>query len=169
MRVLVDAIREVTDIQPFDPEGIRPFLLDALLRDTVHDLLPVAATQGVRLLLASDSLLPVQAAHRRLSTLAFRLVDSALSLARKGSDLRIVLTPRPECACLMVSWIQGPLPDHSPFSRQELGLLITQAGMEQLGADWTTMREGMMQTCTVRLPLVPPSTARNVTDLEILK
>jgi len=92
--------------------------------------------------------------------LLFRFLESALSLAQDGSELRIVSSREQNEASLAVSWNQGPLPEFSPFSRQELGLLIAQAGWEQLGAAWTASRGEAWQKCTIRLPIasstVPP-------------
>lgn len=161
MRILVEAIRELADTQASNCEEVEPFLLDALLRETADDLLPVAEAKSVHLLLVSPAPLPVRADRRRLATLLFRFLESALSLAQEGNDLQIVATPEPEHACLVVSWNPGPLPEHSPFSRQELGLLIAQAGWEQAGAEWSHTRAEMTQTCTVRLPLASPLAARS--------
>jgi signal transduction histidine kinase len=167
MRILVEAIREVADAEPPDAEEREPLLLDDLLRSTVTDLLPVAETRGVHLLLVSRTPLPVRADRRSLAALLFRLLDSALSLARPGSDLRIVVAPDREQAALVVSWTAGPPPEHSPFSRPELGLLIARAGWEREGAEWTHTRTGTngahfeaqsektCEACTVRLPLAP--------------
>ncbi len=160
MRILVEAIRELADTQPPDAQELEPFQLDTLLRDTVDDLRPVADTQRVHLLLVNNAPLPVRAARRSLATLTFRFLESALSLTQEGSTLRIVATPEPEHAALVVSWNQGPLPEHSPFSRQELGLLLAQAGWERAGAEWTHSRAERMQTCSVRLPLASAFAAR---------
>lgn len=159
MRILVEAIRELTDAQPSDLEAVEAFQFDVLLRDTVDDLRPVAESRSVRLLLVNPVPLTVRFDRRFLKALIFRLFDSALSLARKGSDLRIMVTPEPEQLCLVVSWKQGPAPQHSPFSRQELGLLIAQAGFEAAGVEWTYTRAETPQTCTVRLPLASRFTA----------
>ena len=161
MRILVEAMRELVDIQPPDGESAEPFLLDELLRDTANDLLPVAEAKSVELLLVSSAPLPVEADRRQLATLIFRLLDSTLSLAREKSRLLIVTAPEPQRARIVVSWNPGPLPEHSPFSRQELGLLIAQAGWEQAGAEWSHTRAEMTHTCTVRLPLASPFTARS--------
>jgi hypothetical protein len=160
MRMVVEAIRELEDTQPSDSEDAEPVLLDALLRATADDLLPVAETKSVHLLLESPAPLPVRADRPYLTTLLCRFLESALSLARQGSDLQITATPEPAHACLVVSWKQGPLPEHSPFSRQELGLLVAQAGWERAGAEWSQTRAETTQTCTVRLPLAFPINAR---------
>jgi hypothetical protein len=155
MRILVEAIRELADTQPWDSDDIEPLLLDALLRDTSADLLPVAETRSVRLLVVSHAALPVRADRRGLAALIFRFLESALSLARSGSDLQVVASPERGYARLAVSWSQGPPPEHSPFSRQELGLLLAQVGWERAGAEWTHTWAETAQSCTVRMPLVP--------------
>jgi K+-sensing histidine kinase KdpD len=151
-RVLVEAIRELTDTQP-TAEVEETFQFDELLRDTADDLRPVAAALGVRLVMASSLPLSVKTDRRSMATLVFRLLESALALTQTGSDLQIVVAPELEQIRLVVSWKQGATPQHSPFSRQELALLIAQAGFERAGGEWNHTREGTMQNCTVRLPL----------------
>jgi hypothetical protein len=153
MRILVEAIRELIDAQLSDSDAvIEACDFDAVLRETVDDLRPVAETRNVRLTRVSD--VPLIARVDR------RFLDSALSLTRKGSDLRIVATTQGNQVCLVVSWKQGTPPQHSPFSRQELGLLIAQVGLEEAGAEWTYSKTETPQTCIVRLPLASHSTGR---------
>jgi hypothetical protein len=160
MRILVEAIREVADAQPSEWEELKPLLLDQLLRSTAADLLPVAEARGVRLVLEKLGALPLQADRRALEALLFRFLESALSLTREGSDLRIAGTAELGHATLVVSWNQGSPPEHSPFSRPEVGLLIARAGWERAGAEWIHTRTESIETCTVRLPLTPPLAAQ---------
>jgi len=185
MRTLVEAIREVADAQPPDLEEFEPVLLEQLLRTTAADLLPVAEARGVCLVLENPSLerlslerqaaehqaaLPVCGDHRSLATLLFRFLESALSLTREGSELRIAASAEQRRttpghatlaqATLTVSWNPGPPPEHSPFSRPEVGLLIARAGWEGAGAEWIHTRTESTETCAVRLPLAPPFAAR---------
>ena len=160
MRILVEAIREVADTQPSGSEDLKPLLLDQLLRSTAADLLPVAEARGVRLVLEKLGALPLQADRRALEALLFRFLESALSLTREGSDLRIAATAERGHANLVVSWNQGSPPEHSPFSRPEVGLLIARAGWERAGAEWIHTRTEAIETCAVRLPLASPSAAR---------
>jgi hypothetical protein len=176
MRILVEAIREVTDTQPPDREEVDLLRLDELLRTTVTDLLPVAQAKGVCLSLVNQSPLPLRADRRSLTTLLFRFLDSVLSLAREGSDLRIVAVPDRDEVALVVSWNPGPPPEHSPFSRPEVGLLVARVGWERAGAEWIHARtaspggtaegtaemttaasttEATTEACTIRLPLAP--------------
>jgi signal transduction histidine kinase len=153
MRLLVEAIRELADAPQRDGDEIEPLELDALLRDAAEDLLPAAETKGVRILVVSPAPLPVAADRRAVATLLFRLLESALSLAREGSEVRIAAEAEAERAHLGVSWNPGPLPEHSPFSRQELGLVIAQTGWERAGAEWARTREGTTETCSISMPL----------------
>jgi len=180
MRILVEAIRELADVradlQPAGSDAIETFQFDALLRDAVEELLPVAESKNAQLLLVSHAPLPVRGDRQGLAKLIFRFLESALSLTQNGSDLRIILapgitsnvaseaasepasqlrsvvTPEPAQACLVVTWNQGPRPELSPFSPQELGLVIAQAGLERAGAEWTCTQRETRRTCTVRLP-----------------
>src|SRR5208282_797823 len=53
MRILVEAVRELADLQTSRQESetpeVEPLLLDALLRDAVTDLLPVAESKRVQI------------------------------------------------------------------------------------------------------------------------
>jgi signal transduction histidine kinase len=170
MRILVEAIREVADTQPSNPEELEPVLLDQLLHTTATDLLPVAESRSVRLVFETlapqnpaaenPAGLPVYADRRSLASLLFRFLESALSLTREGSELRIAAAPEGQHASLVVAWNPGPPPEHSPFSRPEVGLLIARAGWEGAGAEWIHTRTESTETCTVRLPLAPPLAAR---------
>jgi len=98
MRALVEAMREVTDFEP-EKETEETTELISLLRETVRDLEPVAQTKDVRLSLDSasgsssssllSSSLSVRVGRARLAVLLFRLLDAALSLAERGTALRI--------------------------------------------------------------------------------
>jgi hypothetical protein len=159
MRILVQAIRELADNED-DSQHVEAFPLDVLVCDTVDGLLPVAASIGVRLTLLGQSAVRVRADRPRFATLLFRWLESALSLARAGSELQIVTSSAPVHACIAVSWMPGPSPEHSPFSRQELGLLIAQVGWERAGAEWVQTQAETTQICTVRLSLPPGFAAR---------
>jgi hypothetical protein len=99
----------------------------------------------------------VLADRRLLAALLFRFLESALSLAREGTELRVAATQDSGRAVLAVSWTDGARPEHSPFSRAELGLMIAQAGWQHAGAEWERRRQSPEgQTCIVRLPLASP-------------
>ncbi len=180
MRILVEALRELGDLQPSDlqpsqasseanAEATETLRFDELVHTTAADLLPVAASKSVPVLPASASPLLVRADRHILSALMFRFLESALSLAREGSELRITTWPTPEHACLEVSWSLGARPEHSPFSRQELGLLIAQAGWQRAGAEWAHGRTETSESCTVRFPLAPALSFRRSADSGGLK
>src|SRR5579864_6860358 len=90
MRVLVEAIRELADTPPSTGEELIDFRLETLLFDAVAELKPVAAANGVRVRILTRAALPVHADRGRLAVLLFRLLDSALGLARENSELKIV-------------------------------------------------------------------------------
>jgi signal transduction histidine kinase len=161
MRILVEAVRELADLEQAETaqsdleraEACELVQLDALLREAASDLIPVAESRSVHLGIEIEHSLPVRSNRRNTAKLLFRLLDSALSLTRDGSEFRIATSIERGQAGFTASWISRPLPEHSPFSRPELGLLIAQAGWEQAGAKWTCMSENAKQTCTVQLPL----------------
>lgn len=153
MRILMEAMRELIDTQPAGAEALEAIQFDALLRSTVEDLLPVAESHCVRLSLEKSSQLIVRFDRRALTALIFRLLESALSLTRKGCELRVTAAPEREQARLVVCWKRGPAPAHSPYSRQELGLLLVRNGFEKAGTEWNCIMDEMTATCTVRLPL----------------
>lgn len=154
MRVLVAALRELVDAPPSRRGKIEPFVLDGLLRTTLDELDPVAKENGVRLQVATGVALPVQTDREGLSSVLFRCLESALSLTARNTDLRVEARAEQGSACITLSWTQNKLPDYSPFSPQELGLLIAQAGWQQAGGEWTTERAGNRQTCMLRMPLL---------------
>lgn len=164
MRFLVEAIRDVTDLPQDELGNCNRFLLDGLLRETAGELHPVAEAHNVGLLTASHPALIVLADRRFLASLLFRFLESALSLTREGTELRVAATQDAGCAVLSVSWTDGARPEHSPFSRAELGLLIAEAGWQRAGAEWTRRRTSDGQVCSVRLPL---ATAENLSGSEL--
>jgi hypothetical protein len=169
MRILVEAIRELADLPQDDLGSCSRFPLDGLLRETAMDLHPVAESRNVQLLTACQPALVVLADRRFLAAMMFRWLESALSLAGEGTELKVAATRDSGQAVLMASWTDGQQPDHAPFSKPELGLLIAQAGWERAGAEWERKRAASSHICTVRLPL--PSSPANLpsTHLENTK
>jgi signal transduction histidine kinase len=153
MRDLVAAIRELVDMQQSEREEAETLLLDELLKETVAELLPIAESRQVNLQLEANTNLPMREERHRLKVLAFHLLESVLSLTRKGGDLRVSVRNDGPDVLLMLSWSPGASPEHSPFSRPELGLLIAQAGWEQFGGKWIQSRTEQCQNCSMRLPL----------------
>jgi signal transduction histidine kinase len=153
MRLLVEAIRELTDIQQKNAKECGTFQLDALLRETVEDLRPVAASRGVHLIVAPEPPLPVYGDRSHMAQLVFRVLESALSLTRLDGEFRITARREREHAVVDLAWSEAPPPVLSPFSRAELGLLVARAAWEDVGAHWASVQAGNTQACTIRLAL----------------
>lgn len=166
MRVLIEAIRELADMQEENPGPRETLLLDALLRETADDLDPVAKAHGVRLAIAADVPLRVRSSPRHLAAVMFRSLESPLSMTREGSDLQVAAEQDEGQAVLRISWHAVPPLEHSPFSHPELGLLLAQVGWERAGAEWLHTRTGHTETCTIRLPLASPQTGSTSPDRE---
>jgi len=166
MRILVEAMRELADTEEEEPKPGETLRLDALVRETADDLRPVAETRKVRLRIAADVPLPVRSSRARLAALMLRFLESSLSMAREGSDFQVAAERERDQAVLTVSWSASPPPEHSPFSRSELGLLLARVAWERVGGAWLHTRVGDRQTCTVRLPLVSPPTDSTSADGE---
>jgi hypothetical protein len=128
---------------------------------------------SVRLTLdcCAASSLGLAAGRRQLGVVAFRSVESILSLADAGSAVRIDAGDAPpekmpqkkmrqekmKSSWIRLRWYAGsPGPE---FSRAELGLLVAQAGWERAGAAWERERTENWETVTVRLPGVAISTS----------
>jgi signal transduction histidine kinase len=151
MRALVEAIREVAEVEERRNEEPEATELKTVLREVVDDLGPVAEVMSVRITLdCSAAALAVRAGRRRLATVVFRLLESVLSLAARGSALRIETGGAPDEAWVRIRWHAGR--PRAEFSRPELGLLVAQAGWERAGAEWERERTENRETVTVRLP-----------------
>lgn len=169
MRALVETIREVVDGEERkardqdqdQDQGLETIDLKGLLREVLEDLKPVAEAMGVRLTLdcSAASSLGLAAERERLGGVAFRCMESILSLADAGSALQIDAgdagpekIPREK---MRGGWIRLRWQARSPgpeFSRAELGMLVAQAGWERTGAKWERGRTENLETVTVRLP-----------------
>jgi hypothetical protein len=127
--------------------------LNTVLREVLEDLEPVAEAKKVRIGFdCAASSLAVRGERRNLGPVVFRFVESALSLAERDSALQVETGGEPGEAWIRVRWKAAR--SRSEFSRQELGLLVAQAGWERAGAQWERRRTGDLETVTVRLPLV---------------
>jgi len=170
MRALVETIREVVDAAQAEEAGKKDsdqdaeaIDLSALLREVSEDLKPVAEAMGVRITLdcSAASSLMLAAGRPRMGGVAFRCVESMLSLADAGSELRIDAGDKPQENMsqdkMKKQWIRLRWYAKAPraeFSRAELGLLVAQAGWERAGAKWERERSENLETVTVRLPRV---------------
>ncbi|MFZ0818416.1 MAG: hypothetical protein WAM78_23020 [Candidatus Sulfotelmatobacter sp.] len=163
MRALVEAIREVADVDavaPIDAHSARDAGttdLRSLLDEIAVDLAPVAENKDIRITLAGSSVscLTVKVKRPQLAALIFRLVESALSLAERGTALRIeverVLNQVLDSARIRIEWhAKG---SRSTLSRSELGLMVVQAGLERVGAEWRRERTTNedLETVTIHL------------------
>jgi hypothetical protein len=158
MRALVEALREVVDGEKEKGEELetKTIELQTLLREVLEDLEPVANAKRVRIELdwTAASSLALQAGKQRLGTVVFRFVESALSLADSGSALQIQIGSgiNEDGAWIILRWHAES--SRPAFSRAELGLLVAQAGWEQMGAHWERERAQALETVIVRLPRV---------------
>jgi signal transduction histidine kinase len=150
MRLLVEALRELADAQPTEAAKLEPVAVGAVLASVASDLLPVAESRNVRLEIESKAPLVVPAHPGRMNAVIFRLLESAISLAREGSVLQIRTGAQNAQACATISWQPGPAPEYSPFSRSELGLLIAEAEWKRTGAEWTLTQSQDKTVCTIR-------------------
>jgi signal transduction histidine kinase len=161
MRGLVEAIREVVDGEEEKAGEPETAEFQTVLREALDELWPVAEVNGIRITLdcSSDLSWLVRAGRQRLSSLVFRTLESALSLAERGSGLRIEMgtgaDAGAEGAWIRVCWQAGSR--SAEFSRPELGLLVAQAGWERVDAEWERERTGNLETVTVRLPNISAS------------
>jgi signal transduction histidine kinase len=157
MRLLVETIRELTDVPQADCDQPELFRFDSLVSETAADLEPVAKEKSVRLMLECRGPLLVRADRRRLAGLTFRLLESALALTKPGADVLITTASEQEQASLVVSWCTEDAPNHSPLSRAELSLIIARAGWEKAATKWSDECVGQVQTCAIRLSLAAAS------------
>jgi len=148
MRDLVEAIREIVDGQKLESQAADEVELGAALGEVVDGLQPVAQAKGVRLLLAQtgDSLTP-RVGRQRLATLTFQCLESAVSLASPGSEIRIDAESSP--ARVRFCWHGEKC---VALSHPELALLVAQAGWEGVGAEWRRERVKNVETVTIALP-----------------
>jgi hypothetical protein len=154
MRSLVEAIRAVMDLEEdknIDDEQ-ETVELRTLLREVVDDLEPVAEAKAVRMLLevAEDFSVVLKASRRTLAGTVFRTLESALSLAAKGSVLLVEASGASSEAWIRVGWDEAA--PSAEFSRPELGFVVAQAGWEQAGAEWERVRTENRETVTIRVP-----------------
>ncbi|MGA8617333.1 MAG: hypothetical protein WB660_02265 [Candidatus Sulfotelmatobacter sp.] len=87
MRTLVEAIREVTDMEAETSERTEAIEWKTFMQGVVNDLVPVAEVSNIRMKLDSGaaSSFDVMAVWSTMAAAAFRLLESALSLAVKGA------------------------------------------------------------------------------------
>jgi signal transduction histidine kinase len=161
MRALVEALREVADFYDELPaaSGIAEHpkiseLMD-LLPGAVDEMRPLAEANHVRIVLAlSDSALSLNVVKHKshVDRVIFRLLDSTLSMATRGTELHIAIGGDVGVGWLRMQWQAKEV--RAALSRPELGLLIAQAWLEQVGCVWERESTDEAETLTVRLPRV---------------
>ena len=167
MRILVEAIRELVDAEQNGLTETEVVSLHDLLEQTTNELQPIAEAKNASIRLHSDTPLSVRAERNRLAAVVFRFMDAALSSTAWGSTLRLTAASDRGHVCISASWLDGTeSPEHSPLSKQELGLLIAQAGWKRAGAEWVSERSGNTQTIKIRLPLATSSREFHHNDLQ---
>ena len=152
MRVLVEAIRELVDLEAKTNGQTETIELNALLQEVVDNLAPVAETNRVRIVFDCSPArsMEVRGTRSALAAAAFRLLESSLSLTIRGGDLRVEVGDSPVGARIRLQWQAGRPP--GAFSPPELGLLIAQSGWECAGAQWERERKETFETVLIRLP-----------------
>lgn len=153
MRILVEALRELGDANPATEGRVAEFRLDTLLSEVAEELRPLAEAKNLQFTVLNRAPLPVRASQPVLENTLFRLLEAVLSLADERSSLHIQSRPEIKSACLVIGWEESAQPEFSPFSRQELGLLMARSSWERSGGKWVHERDGDRQTCTLRMPL----------------
>jgi signal transduction histidine kinase len=151
MRALVGAIREVVDEEERDvKDKDEATELNPLLREVVDELQPVAEAKNLRITLDCPAAWSwkVKGGRRRASTLVFRLLESAASLAAPETVLEIETGGAAPGARMRICWRAAK--PRAEFSPPELGLLVAQAGWERAGAEWERRREDDAETVTIR-------------------
>jgi K+-sensing histidine kinase KdpD len=161
MRALVEAMREIAEIEEDQTPPSDTTELAGLLRESVDDLGPVAEVKNVRMTLdfagASLLLLRVRGQRSPLARVIFRLLDSTLSMAGLGTVLRIDAGSGTSQVGISQVWIRFRWQAEAPqltFSRPELGLLIAQTWLERVGAEWEREAVDDLEMLTVRLARV---------------
>ena len=156
MRALVETMREVLDAEEEQEEEAEMTELKTALRDVLDDLAPVGEVKHIRVRfdcpLAS---LTMKTRRRGLNTAIFRLLESALSLAVRGSVMQVEAGETPEKIWIRLRWQAQP--QASAFSRPELGFMVAQAGFERCGAEWERDRSENKETLMVQLPRMAES------------
>jgi len=151
IRLLVEAVREISDIEESAPGPRELVLIADMLADVAQELMPVAESRHLKLALESSGPLPVLANRQRLSTVVFRLLEAAVSVAEIGTHLRVVGKEENVEAVIRLEW-----PEHAtgdPLCRQELGLLLAEAGWRKMGAIVNEDRAGLNRSLEIRMRL----------------
>lgn len=152
MRLLAEGLRELADIR-FIERQATAVQLDEVLREVAGELGPVAEKKNVRLDVAIPAQLTIEASRSHCATIFFRLLDAVLGLSREGSKLEILAAGEQGAVRIRVSWLGTRALQDSEFPGPAIGVLISQAELEQMGAVWRQVRNGDSHCCEIQLPL----------------
>jgi hypothetical protein len=157
MRMLVEAVREVSDLQPGVSSQPEAIALDFLLRSTVDDLRPVAESREIHIDVDGNSFPHSCRVQRSVTAILFRVVDSVLSLAASDSIVRVHLRTLDQKAAVAISWMPGKMVENTETARlrlspSDLGLLVARACWERAGGQWNATISPANHSLTLLLP-----------------
>jgi His Kinase A (phospho-acceptor) domain len=157
MRMLVEAIREVADIEQEGSSQPDAIALDVLVRSTVDDLRPVAESRQIVADVDGNPFAHLCRVQRGVGTTLFRVLDSALSLAANDSILRIHLRTLSQQAAVAISWMPENMIENTEsvrlrLSPPDLGLLVARVSWESAGGHWNTEVSPANHSLTLLLP-----------------
>jgi signal transduction histidine kinase len=153
MRILVEALREIAEMHSPSEGNASDFLLDGLFFTAADELERVADAKRVHFRVLRGVRLPVRADRLRLQTVIFQLLDSALSSAKQETDVQIAGSRAGGVASVTLAWQQKAVSGGSPFSREELGMLIAQLAWEAAGGAWDQSHLQEIHCCCLKMPL----------------
>jgi hypothetical protein len=163
MRLLVEALQQLANMRESAITAQKAdFPLGILIRDSLADLLPVAESRGIRVRVLGDVGRMVSADRGLLARALFQLLESVISSAQEGSDLKLLGVPEDGALCLILSWTPINSAEHaSPSCRQEVGLLVAQHAFESAGAICNRHNR-----CTYRICLPVAGVADNQQEVQ---
>jgi len=164
LRALAGAIREVVAGKELaaaagksgnPADSIETFELAALVDAAIDELVPVGEARGVSIERDSSARLAARVRGRKaiLSSALFRLLESALSLAKPGSTVGIEMGGEAAEVAMRIRWTTAE-PSGS-LSLAGVGVLVAQAALEQAGARSELRRAGNLQSMIVRWTGLP--------------
>jgi hypothetical protein len=162
MRMLVEAVREVSDLEPGVSSQPEAIALDFLLRGTVDDLRPVAESRKLHIDVDGNSFPHSCLVQRSVTATLFRIIDSVLSLAVSHSIVRVHLRTLDQHAAVLISWmdekkIHEKMAENTETGRLRLsppalGLLVARACWQRAGGQWNAEFSPANHSLTLLLP-----------------
>jgi len=150
MRMLVEAMREVIDLQESRIPSNQAFLLQELLLEVIDELRPVAESRRVRITLDCDSTIAVASERGFFAGLIFRLIESLLGLAAADSEIGIAGRKHEKRIQLRCGWREPERERMVELCPAELGLLLVETSCERIGGRWERS-DGDRRSCTMWL------------------